>query len=80
MAGLSEQGIRVPDDISVICSGDQPFARMLRPPLSTLEGPFEKMATAATEMLLKMIEGGEGASLAIPQILSLRASVSERHD
>ncbi len=80
MTGLIEQGLRVPDDVSVICSGEQPFARMMRPPLSTLEGPFEKMATAATEMLLKMIEGGEGASIAIPQILCLRDSVRELHD
>ena len=64
----------------MVCCGEQPFARMMRPPLSTLEGPLDKIATAATEMLIKMIEGGKGTSTAIPYVLSLRESVRELHD
>ncbi|MEA2711083.1 MAG: LacI family transcriptional regulator [Phycisphaerales bacterium] len=76
VAGLLDAGIKVPDQVSVLGVGDQPFARMLRPALSTLAPPFERMGELATQTLLKMIDGGgAGESAAIPPSLVMRDTV-----
>jgi LacI family transcriptional regulator len=79
MAGLAEQGLRVPQDISIVAGGEQPFARMLRPALTTLAAPYEQMGETATRMLLSMIEGGEAASVSLAASLIMRDSVSDHH-
>jgi len=67
----------VPEDISVIACGDQPFARMMRPAVATIIEPLEKMGAAASEMLLKMIEGGTVESITMLPAIELRESVRE---
>jgi LacI family transcriptional regulator len=80
MRGLADAGVKVPEQVSVLGVGGQPFARMLRPSLTTLAPQFEAMAELATRTLLRMIEGGGEASAqsaALPPVLepgqSLRA-------
>lgn len=75
IAGLNDHRLRVPDDMSVLSIGGQPFGRMTRPMLSTLSPAFEKKADIATNMLLRMIEGGEGQSAMVPPALTMRQSV-----
>ena len=77
MAGLAEQGLRVPQEVSVVGGGEQPFARMIRPALTTMASPYEKMGEVATETLLKLIEGGEGASVSLLPSLNMRDSTRE---
>lgn len=77
IAGLTDAKVGVPDDISILSFGEQPFTRMLRPPLSTLSPLFEKIAEVATHTLLKMIEGKPGVSQSLLPALSMRASVRE---
>jgi LacI family transcriptional regulator len=74
MAAFHEIGVRVPRQISVIGLGDEEFARMARPALSTIAPPLEQMGQCATEMLLSIIAGGEGQSIALPPTLVLRDS------
>jgi LacI family transcriptional regulator len=80
IAGLSDAGVTIPGQVSVLGVGEQPFDRMLRPALSTLAPPFEKMGELATQTLLKMIDGGEGQSAALPPALIMRDSLRELHD
>jgi len=77
MQGLTDLGVSIPGDISILAVGDQPFARMLRPPLTMLAPPFEQMGELATRTVLKMVEGGEGQSAALPPVLVSRQSVRE---
>jgi LacI family transcriptional regulator len=77
MAGLIGQGLRVPEDISVIGGGEQPFARMLRPSLTTLAAPYEQMGEVATTLLLRMIEGeSKVESVSLPATMIMRQSVA----
>jgi LacI family transcriptional regulator len=77
IAGLSARNVRVPDDVSIVACGDQPFARMMRPAIATIVEPYEKMGVAATEMLLKMIDGGRAESVTMLPAIDLRDSVRE---
>jgi LacI family transcriptional regulator len=77
IAGLTDAGVNVPGDVSVIAVGEQPFARMLRPALSTLAPPFERMGELATQTILSMIDGNEGVSVALPAAIVMRSSVRE---
>jgi LacI family transcriptional regulator len=79
MAGLAHASVSVPGDVSILGIDDQPFSRMLRPALSTLAPPFERMGELATQTLLKMIDGGKGASTSLPPALVMRDSISELH-
>jgi len=75
IAALREAGVRVPHDVSVLGIGEQPFARMLRPALSTLAPPFDQLGELATHTLLKMIDGGDGESATMPPALVMRDTV-----
>jgi DNA-binding LacI/PurR family transcriptional regulator len=50
-------GLRVPDDVSVVGFDDLPAVRWMNPPLTTVRQPLTEMASAATEMLLKLARG-----------------------
>ncbi|MDH6181921.1 DNA-binding LacI/PurR family transcriptional regulator [Microbacteriaceae bacterium SG_E_30_P1] len=53
---LHEQGIRVPDDISVIGFDDLPDARHFLPPLTTVSQDFRSLGVLSMETLLAAIE------------------------
>ena len=75
--GLADAGIKIPDEISILGVGEQPFDRMLRPALTTLAPQYEKMGVTATNMLLDLIDGREVQSAAIEPKLVMRDSVAE---
>lgn len=54
---LQEAGYRVPQDISIIGYDDQVIATELRPMLSTVRQPAERIACAAVDMLMKQVNG-----------------------
>lgn len=75
-SALREHGIRVPEDVLVMGSGDYPFSRFLDPPLSTLQLPSIDIARRATRRLQELISGGDGrpeTQYILPKLL-LRAS------
>ena len=55
MDAVRNKGMRVPDDISVIGFDDIPQASLIRPALTTIRQPLEKMARVATQMLLELL-------------------------
>ena len=55
MSALENVGIRVPEDVSVIGFDDILFARLARPPLTTIHIPREKLGQLAFEALEKMV-------------------------
>ena len=55
MDAIRNKGLRVPDDISVIGFDDIPQASLIRPALTTIRQPLEKMGRVATQMLLELL-------------------------
>ncbi|MTW11098.1 LacI family DNA-binding transcriptional regulator [Pseudoduganella eburnea] len=60
MTAIREKGLRIPEDISVIGFDDIPSAAMTRPPLTTLRHPFDAMAHATVQELVRRIKGEPG--------------------
>ncbi len=52
---VRNQGLRVPEDVSVIGFDDIPQASMIHPALTTISQPLEKMGRVATQMLLELL-------------------------
>lgn len=57
ISGLKEEGIRVPEDISVMGIDDIPFARFIDPPLTTVSIPLYDLGKIGMESLLEIRKG-----------------------
>ncbi|MER7481575.1 LacI family DNA-binding transcriptional regulator [Streptomyces sp. NPDC126510] len=53
---LTEAGLRVPDDISVVGFDDIPVAAYVTPPLTTVRQPFDAVAREGLRLLVRAIE------------------------
>jgi LacI family transcriptional regulator len=51
-----QQGLRIPQDLSVVGFDDLPVARWVSPPLTTVRQPLAEMGRAAAQMLGEIIE------------------------
>ncbi|MCS7309124.1 MAG: LacI family DNA-binding transcriptional regulator [Armatimonadota bacterium] len=60
---IREEGLRLPEDISIISHDDVPFAQYTDPPLTTVRVDYEQLGKSAVEMLLAMLERREPAEL-----------------
>ncbi len=58
LQALLQQGVRVPEDVSLIGYDDIPFSRQLSVPLTTVRRPHYEMGTLAATMLASTL-GGE---------------------
>lgn len=54
-----ETGIKIPDDVDVICFGNSQVQEFLSPPLSCVNQPTDKIATKSMEVLLENIRNRE---------------------
>lgn len=54
---LHEAGLRIPDDITVVCFDDVPTAASLNPSMTSLHQPMYDLGTTAANVLIEMIEG-----------------------
>ena len=57
MQTLKNQGIRIPEDMSITGFDDIAYAKYSDPSLTTISQPAEEMGKMAMDMLLKVIEG-----------------------
>ncbi len=57
--GFHDNGIRVPQDVSVVGFDDLPVARHFLPPLTTVRQDFHALGVRAVEVLRASIEGSE---------------------
>jgi DNA-binding LacI/PurR family transcriptional regulator len=71
--GLHENGIRVPEDISVVGFDDLPMSRHFLPPLTTVRQDFHALGLRAMEVLQASIEGRQ-----IPQRTKIPAELVVR--
>ncbi len=78
MDAVRDRGLRVPEDVSVIGFDDIPQASMIRPTLTTINQPLEKMGRVATQMLLDLLHNPEKKAerIELPTQLVVRDSCS----
>jgi len=54
---LKEHGIDIPQQIQIMGCDNDPFSKLISPPLTTIWQPINKMAGIGVSMLLSLIEG-----------------------
>ncbi len=77
LSRLTELGLRVPAEMSLVGFDDIPLAAMVSPPLTTVAMPTMRAGTAAVELLLDRIEHperDEPVSRTLPAALVIRSS------
>ena len=62
---LRGQGVRVPEEMSVIGFDDSIYAELLDPPLTTVHNPFDTLGALAAELLLEQGEKPDAAPRAV---------------
>ncbi|RKF14448.1 LacI family DNA-binding transcriptional regulator [Alginatibacterium sediminis] len=83
MSALADNGIRVPDDVSIVGFDNLIYGKYLRPKLTTIRYPIELMATSAIILALELSKLKPGLAEK-PQLnfiptLVIRQSVVEAH-
>lgn len=81
MRELTDRGISVPDDVSVIGFDDAPLAEMIWPTLTTMRQPLQDMAHTAVSKLMERMNGGNGSPptrTVLPTSLVIRQSTARR--
>jgi LacI family transcriptional regulator len=54
-----EVGMRIPDDIDLVCFGNSPVQEFLSPPLSCINQPTDRLAKKSVDLLLENIDNPE---------------------
>lgn len=80
LRALSEAGVRVPDQISVVGFDDIPESEFFSPPLTTVRQDFDVVGRHCIEVLLRQIDAGPTAyeRLVVPPSFVVRSSTSAR--
>lgn len=66
--GLTNAGLRVPEDCSVLGFDDVPLAKVATPALSTIRQPLSEMGLQAAKWVLQALEIREGRKKFVPQL------------
>ncbi|WP_214412305.1 LacI family DNA-binding transcriptional regulator [Sphaerisporangium fuscum] len=77
VGALQEEGLRIPDDVSVLMYDDQPWARLVTPPITVVAQPTYDIGFAAGERLAALIGGATNPPplVPLPATLIRRGSV-----
>ncbi len=68
LAGVKEEKLRVPEDVSLIGYDDFPWVPLLDPPLSTVRQPAYKLGEKAAQTLIRRMEEKESSQKQIFQL------------
>jgi LacI family transcriptional regulator len=76
LESLSDQGIKVPEDIAIVGFDDFGLSRLTTPGITTISVPAEELARVATTRLFEILDGvGDGPShQQLPVSMTLRRS------
>jgi LacI family transcriptional regulator len=77
---IDEEGLRVPEDVSIISFDDQPYSALLATPMTTVAQQNEQIGPLAVKMLFNQIESKtvpEQKGILIPTRLIVRKSVRD---
>ena len=78
MDAVRNRGLLVPDDVSIVGFDDIPQSSLVRPAMTTVNQPLEKMGRFATQMLLDLLKHPENTAnrIELPTQLVVRDSCS----
>lgn len=79
---ITEEGLKVPEDISMISFDDQPYSRFLATPMTTVSQQSGQIGQIATKILIDQIESDtviEPKGIFLPTRLILRDSVRKNY-
>jgi DNA-binding LacI/PurR family transcriptional regulator len=78
LRALSEEGVKVPDQISVVGFDDIPESAFFSPPLTTVRQDFDQVGRHCIEVLLRQIDSGTGTCerLVVPPGFVVRSSTA----
>ncbi len=60
--GLTNLGLKVPDDVAVVGCDDIPMASLIKPPLATIRVPMYEIGARAMDLLLALMKGEDRAA------------------
>jgi len=75
---ISEEGLKIPDDISMVSFDDQPYSRFLSTPMTTVAQQSTQIGQIATKLLVDQIESNrifEPKGIFLPTKLIIRNSI-----
>ncbi len=79
---ISEEGLRIPDDISMISFDDQPYSRFLATPMTTVAQQNSQIGQIATKLLIDQIESKRNfqpEGIFLPTKLIIRDSIKRNY-
>lgn len=56
LKAIEDHGLRVPEDISIICIDDEPVASYLNPPITVYAQPLREIGATAADLLMDMVK------------------------
>jgi DNA-binding LacI/PurR family transcriptional regulator len=71
MFALTENGIRVPEDVSIIGFDDIPESAFFTPPLTTVHQDFAELGNNIMTRLLELLDDGDAPDAAAPRVPTL---------
>jgi LacI family transcriptional regulator len=71
---LLNQGVRIPQDISVVGFGNTITSEYFRVPMTTVRQPKHRLGVAAVEMMAQLLRGQRAETRRLPAELIVRAS------
>ncbi|MFZ4453070.1 LacI family DNA-binding transcriptional regulator [Salibacterium aidingense] len=76
LEGMEQEGIRVPEDISIMGSDNIPNLHLLKVPLTTISTPFYEIGRLASEKIIGILEGKDDLpeKIVLPSELRVRES------
>ncbi|MBH1992835.1 MAG: LacI family DNA-binding transcriptional regulator [Sphingomonadaceae bacterium] len=74
LSAAAEQGLHVPDALSIVGFDDVPIARLARPPLTTIRQDIEAGAIQLVDLLFRRMAGEAAGSVQIQPALVIRES------
>jgi len=78
---ITDHGLRVPEDISLVGVDDIEISQHLNPPLTTIHQPLDHLSQQAVEMLIGLIRDEpppESAVLLEPELIVRRSTARPR--
>lgn len=72
LEALTELGVRLGSDLSLVVCDDLPWLRVMRPRISVVTRDAEEMGRQAAGLALEMIKGGEPRSVTLPTSYEVR--------
>jgi GGDEF domain-containing protein/DNA-binding LacI/PurR family transcriptional regulator len=73
LEALQARGLRVPEDVALVCYDDDPIIEYAKPSITTIEYPYRELGYAACELIVRQLENQE-----VPAITEVSASIFYR--